>query len=71
MNVKFVEGWDSEGDLFERAPGTAPGTFLAITVEGTKSKAEQSFPPSMRVDEEIAAFDYRKAAGLVSVVFVR
>ena len=79
MEVKFVEGWDYKGKLFERAPGTAPGTFLAITVEGTKSEAERSFPTTssvgqpfpdlyLYVEEEITAFNYRKVDRLAQVV---
>ncbi|HXP72581.1 MAG TPA: hypothetical protein VN823_00410 [Stellaceae bacterium] len=40
--VRYVEGWDREGKLFSRAPGTAPPRHLTVTVNGDKDYVERA-----------------------------
>jgi hypothetical protein len=79
LAVKFVEGWDYEGKLFSRGPGTSPGVFVAITVAGDRKTVDERFP-EVRIDGDdghaeflrytnahIQAYDGKPHAGLVSV----
>lgn len=59
LDVKFIEGWDFEGPLFRRGPGTAPPVHVGIIVDADKTIV-QSILPSKRFDigNKIETFRY-------------
>jgi hypothetical protein len=48
LRVKFVTGWDYTGKFFKRAPGTAPGVWIEIVVEGDGDHVRQMASQALR-----------------------
>ena len=73
--VKFVSGWAPAGNLFFRAPGTPPGTFVSVAVEATPEAVARKLGPAeyhgeapyRLIDADIVAYGYQKHAGLTEV----
>jgi hypothetical protein len=68
LEVGYVEGWDDRGDLFERAPGTPPPTYIAITVRAEAPASAAQFHASdpfdrlqLWVTDDVAAFNGRRS----------
>jgi hypothetical protein len=77
LEVKFIAGWDYEGQMFTREAGTAPGTFIAITIKGDKAAVEQRLADMLSaprpdhfdlfITDGAVAYGYEKRDGIAEL----